>query len=128
MTRKYNKTNIPYKTGTIEYQREYYRLTTNHNPRPYFKSGDYVGLSKIEERPFKYEYLEYAPAPTENIIYQDNQYIYLKDNIYSKTHQKYIKYYFTRKHNQKFCKLLRQVYNPDNKNMIDKITYTKYNF
>tara|TARA_R110000803_G_scaffold204316_1_gene270242 strand:- start:57 stop:443 length:387 start_codon:yes stop_codon:yes gene_type:complete len=128
MTRKYNKTNIPYKTGTIEYQREYYKLTTNHNPRPYFKSGDYVGLSKIEERPFKYEYLEYAPAPTENIIYQDNQYIYLKDNIYSKTHQKYIKYYFTKKHNQKYCKLLRQVYNPDNKNMIDKITYTKYNF
>ena len=57
-----NKYNIPYKAGTKEYQREYYRLTKQKQRREYIKTGDYTKEQK-EKHKLLWEKINYIPKP-----------------------------------------------------------------
>lgn len=86
-----NKYNIPYKSGTKEYQREYYRLTKQKQRREYKKTGDYT-KEKKEKHKLLWEKMNYIPKPPEEgILKEDKFYIYYKDKIWSKTKDSFLK-------------------------------------
>jgi len=69
------------------------------------------------------------PIPTENIINEDKHYIYLKNKIYSKCHDKYIKIKFGKRLNTKpYSTLIKACYDPNNPHMTLKKTVVFYHY
>jgi len=125
-----------------QYQREYYlknkekkkeyyikNKIEENDKRDYIKSGNYTKdkLNEIKKwnKDYKHPIID---KPTENIIYEDKLYIYLKDKIYSKSQYHYIAIHTKKRYNKLYSIINKNVYNEDIKNMELSKNYVRYYF